>query len=112
MQPRRLGTAIPCGNADRNIFECDFRVFHENVEVAILREHPGINQLVLGLVPRADTCREIADRNWWASRPDSSNTLLRPRRDSLPRWSDRKAAPSGCDLFRSTLPGRNRCAGG
>src|ERR1700733_5460784 len=53
MQARGLRSAIPRRNAHHDIFECSFRVFHEHIEVAILCEPSGINQLELRLVARA-----------------------------------------------------------
>ena len=36
-------------DADENIFRGRFGIFHEDVEVAVVVEHPGIQQLVLRL---------------------------------------------------------------
>src|SRR4030095_12364075 len=40
-------TTIAHGDLDQDVFSGSFRVFHENVEVAILVKYSGIEQLVL-----------------------------------------------------------------
>jgi hypothetical protein len=47
MEPRRLRTAVVDGDADEDVFRCGLRVLEEHVEVAVLVEDAGIDQLVL-----------------------------------------------------------------
>src|SRR5580658_2444278 len=53
MQPRGLGSPIPCGDADQDVLRRRFRILHKHVEVAALAKYSGVNQLILGIVTRA-----------------------------------------------------------
>src|ERR1700732_961358 len=52
MKPRGFRPSIPRRNAHQDVFHIRLRVFHEHVEVAILVENSGINELVLWLLSR------------------------------------------------------------
>ena len=51
MQFGRFRSAVVHGDLDQNVFGEVLGVLHEDVEVAILIEHAGVEQLVLELVP-------------------------------------------------------------
>src|ERR1039457_6903458 len=53
MQPRGFRPAVPRRDADSDVFGGRLRVFHEDVEVAVLAESAGINQFVFGILTRA-----------------------------------------------------------
>jgi hypothetical protein len=48
VQVRRLRAAVGGTDADRNVLRSCLGVLHEDVEVAVLVEHAGVEQLVLG----------------------------------------------------------------
>ena len=50
MQQRRLASAIVGGDLDQHVFGRCLRVLHEDVEVPIVVEDPGIEELVLVLL--------------------------------------------------------------
>ena len=49
MQGRCFGPAIRCRNANANIFDVGLGVLNKDIEVAVLLEDPGIQQLVFGI---------------------------------------------------------------
>ena len=49
----RLRSPIGDGEADRDVVGRELGVLHADVEVAVAGKHPGVEQLVLRLVPRA-----------------------------------------------------------
>jgi hypothetical protein len=53
VEARRVWTAIDCGNPDQEVFDTAFGVFDEHVEVPVVVEHPGLEQLEFGAVPAA-----------------------------------------------------------
>ncbi len=53
MQHGRLGPAIDGRDADQDIVGRGFGVFHEHIEVAVLGEDAGIDQLIFRIVARA-----------------------------------------------------------
>ena len=50
---QRRKTAIGHGDLDQNIFDVGFGIFREHIEIAVFREHAGIQQLKFGIFPRA-----------------------------------------------------------
>ena len=56
-KPGRFRPAIVHGDADEDVFRALLRVFHEHVEVPVVVEGAGIEQLVLELVPRSAPVR-------------------------------------------------------
>ena len=57
VQGRRVGAAVVHGHLDEDVIRRSLGVLHEHVEVAILVEDPGVDQLVLELVARAPAVR-------------------------------------------------------
>ncbi len=53
VQRRRVGTAVGHGDAHQQVLGRGLGVFDEDVEVAPVVEHAGVQQFVLGLVPAA-----------------------------------------------------------
>ena len=49
VQPRLLGSPVMHGDLHEDVFRGILRVFDEDVEVAVVVEDPGVDQLVLGL---------------------------------------------------------------
>ena len=49
VQPRLLGSPVVHGDLHEKVFRGVLRVFDEDVEVAVVVEDPGVDQLVLGL---------------------------------------------------------------
>ena len=56
-QPRRLRPAIVDGDPDEHVFRAFLGVLDEHVEIAVFVEDAGVEQLVLGLLPRAAAVR-------------------------------------------------------
>jgi hypothetical protein len=47
LKPGWLGAAVGDGDGDQHIFGTRLRILHEHVEVAVLREHPGVDEFIL-----------------------------------------------------------------
>ena len=119
-------SAVADGDLDQDVLGRRLRVLDEDIEVAVLVEDAGVEQLVLELAaaagcgwcapdrrrgrPPADTCRDTSCTSASASSRDRSSTPSRPRRDCLRCWSAQTAAPSESDRCRSTAPARSTAA--
>ena len=44
------GPAIPSRDANENVFGRRFRIFDENVEIAVFAKHAGVDQLIFRIV--------------------------------------------------------------
>ena len=51
MQRCCIWSAIRYTDLDQDIFGGGLRVFNENIEIAVIIEHAGINQLILWISP-------------------------------------------------------------
>jgi len=64
MQSRRRRTTVDDGGANQNVVDIVFRVFDEDVEVAVLVEDSGVDQLVFGVraLPLAVSLHQVLIR--------------------------------------------------
>ena len=125
---RRFRPAVGRRDADQDVVGGRLRVLDEDVEVAVVVEDAGVEQLELrvargrgGGSPRraprtgtraAGTCRGTSCRSASASSRGRSSTPSRPRRGCPRAGRGRTAAPSGSGRARSRARARSRGAGG
>ena len=57
VQPRRFGAPVVHGHTDEDLLRLVLRVLDEHVEVPVVVEDPGVDELVLELLPRAPAVR-------------------------------------------------------